>query len=207
MSFQGACGEGAYLAADFRLRDAIIAVSDYDRRTIGVLPGVRPQDLRIYNPIALAGDGRLPRSPDPRGEHPARPQEHYDHPAFEALLDVFPHMVPGTAVACGPLMEYVSAVRSPAGVCRLPARRGSGPAVQDLCPYVNPSLSRCSGMTAVEAMIKGAPVLYDVAANREVTAGLLLRPRGTSTPGLRHEGASGEALRPAGGGAGGTTSS
>lgn len=182
-SFRARAVKGAYLAADFRLRDAIIAVSDYDRRTIEEFyPEYAHKTVRIYNPIAVSpGTAVSPREPlilAVNIQHVHKNTMTLIR-AFEALLDVFPHrlVLVGRLSTCGSsLMEYVE--RRPELSRRVEFTGflpdGDLDRLYRTCAlYVNPSLFEGFGMTAVEAMIKGAPVLVaDVAANREVTAGL-----------------------------------
>ncbi len=182
-SFRARAVKGAYLAADFRLRDAIIAVSDYDRRTIDEFyPEYAHKTVRIYNPIALSpGTAVFPREPlilAVNIQHVHKNTMTLIR-AFEALLNVFPHrlvLVGRLPTSGSSFMEYVE--RRPELSRRVEftgfLSDGDLDRLYRTCAlYVNPSLFEGFGMTAVEAMIKGAPVLVaDVAANREVTAGL-----------------------------------
>ncbi|HCL79908.1 MAG TPA: hypothetical protein DIC53_08075 [Synergistaceae bacterium] len=182
-SFRGRVGKNAYLAADFLFRDSIIAVSDYDAGTIKEFyPQYARKVVRIYNPIALSPEA----VPSPKEPLILAVNTQFPHKntmtliqAFEQLLDVFPHrlFLVGRPSSYGTsLMEYVERRPRLSGRVEFPGFLSDNDLdrLYRTCDlYVNPSLFEGFGMTAVEAMIKGAPVLVaDVAANREVTAGL-----------------------------------
>lgn len=182
-SLRARCSKGTYLAADFRLRDYVVAISDYDRGTMeAFFPRFTRKIVRLYNPVALSPEPVVLR----REPTILAVNIQYVHKntetlirAFEKISDFFSHrlILAGSPGGYGAsLMEYVKGFPGLAGRVEF---TGFLPEAEldrlyrTCALYVNPSLFEGFGMTAVEAVIKGAPVLLaDVAANREVTAGL-----------------------------------
>jgi glycosyltransferase involved in cell wall biosynthesis len=178
--------ERALYGADMRLRDRIVAVSDFDAREIrGYYPRSAHKVLRIYNPIAFAPDP-APGEPRPHG----RPyllaiNVAYPHKNTLTLLHAFQLVrdrIPHDLVLVGKIHLWNEYLRAFA------KEQGMGSRVQfagfvdeermrsllrhaDL--YVNPSLYEGFGMTPIEAMGAGVPTLTSrETALPETTLGL-----------------------------------
>jgi len=175
-----------FYAVDFRLRDKIVAVSDFDAEEIRrYYPRQADKIVRVYNPIHFAAHEAAEDNPPHPRPYLVSVNHRYPHKnamtllrAFDALRDRIPHdlvLVGKVHPASQPLVEFVQ-------------QRGLGHRVTftgyveerhlqrlirgaDL--YVNPSLYEGFGMAPVEAMGMGTPVLSTRdAALQETTRGL-----------------------------------
>ncbi|HEY3517008.1 MAG TPA: glycosyltransferase family 1 protein [Gammaproteobacteria bacterium] len=175
----------AYYAIDFRLRDKILAISDFDAQEIRhYYPAQAAKVVRVYNPIQFATPEADGGTPHPR-PYLLSINHRYPHKntitllrAFDALRDRIPHdlvLVGKIHPASQHLIDFVQ-------------QQGLGQRVlftgyveesrlhrlirgADL--YVNTSLYEGFGMPPIEAMGMGTPVLSTRdAAVPETTRGL-----------------------------------
>lgn len=174
-----------YYHFDFKLRDRIITISNYDRQEIvKVYPAYQEKIVQIYNPIFT--DFLFPA-----GLHQASKPYitavniQYRHKniitlikAFDKIKDIIPHdlyLVGKTIAESAYLVSYVN----DHGLNNRIVFKGflDDVALTEVLKgsslYVNPSLFEGFGMTAVEAMLACVPVLAsNVSAVPEVTMGL-----------------------------------
>ena len=177
----------AFYAFDFRLRDKIVAVSDFDAEEIRrYYPHQADKVIRVYNPIRFAAldadGGRTPPHPRP---YLLSINFRYPHKntatlliAFEMLQNRIPHdlvLVGKVHPASQPLIDYVQRKGMAERVLFTGYVEESHlhRLIRGASLYVNPSLYEGFGMAPVEAMGVGTPVLSTRdAASQETTRGL-----------------------------------
>jgi glycosyltransferase involved in cell wall biosynthesis len=176
----------ASYAIDFRLRDRILAISDFDAQEIRrYYPGQAHKVVRVYNPIQFAArEARDDGSPHPR-PYLLSINHRYPHKntitllrAFEALRDRIPHdlvLVGKIHPASQHLVDFVQQ----RGLAQRVLFTGYVEVshlqrlIRGADLYVNTSLYEGFGMPPVEAMGVGTPVLSTRdAAVPETTHGL-----------------------------------
>lgn len=170
---------------DFKLRDRIVAISDFDKHEIvTTYPSHRDKVIRIYNPIytdlfTSAGTYQAGKP------YIVAVNIQFKHKntvtlikAFEKIKEIIPHdlyLIGHTIAETEYLVHYVHEH----GLSHRIAFKGFlrdaelAEILKGSALYVNPSFFEGFGMTAVEAMLTGVPVLAsNVAAVPEVTMGL-----------------------------------
>jgi glycosyltransferase involved in cell wall biosynthesis len=175
-----------FYAIDFRLRDKIVAISDFDAQEIRrYYPQQAHKVVRVYNPINFAAlEGAGGGSPHPR---PYLLSVNYRYPhkntitllrAFELLRNRIPHdlvLVGKIHPSSRPLIDFVQQ-RGLAGRVSFTGYVEEGHLhrlIREAALYVNPSLYEGFGMAPIEAMGLGTPVLSTRdAALHETTRGL-----------------------------------
>lgn len=175
--------KNVWLDTDFALRDAIIAISDYEaRETAHYFPQYAHKIKRLYNPLDIA----LPQAlAVPREKNIVAVNIQFPHKnvltlikAFEQIREQTEHrllLVGRKSVHTLESEEYVKKRGLEDRICftGFVTEEELNAYLRSCALYVNPSLYEGFGMTAVEAIVAGAPTLVsDVAASREVTMGL-----------------------------------
>lgn len=170
---------------DFKLRDRIIAISDFDRQEIAMMyPSCEHKIIRIFNPIFT--DHFV--SPDShRAARPYITAVNIQHPhkntitlikAFHEIKDDIPHDLCLVGKINGQMEFLVSYVNKHRLNDRVIFKgfiddEHLAGIVKNSALFVNSSLYEGFGMTCVEAMLAGVPTLASkVAATPEVTMGL-----------------------------------
>jgi glycosyltransferase involved in cell wall biosynthesis len=176
----------ASYAADFRLRDKIVAVSDFDAEEIRrYYPRHADKVVRVYNPILFPAH-------EPAGEGPPHPRPYllsvnYRYPhkntitllrALELLGDRIPHdllLVGKLHPSSQPLVDFVRerGLTHRVSFTGYVEETHLHRLIRGAALYVNTSLYEGFGMAPVEAMGMGTPVLSTRdAAVHEATRGL-----------------------------------
>lgn len=170
---------------DFKLRDRIIAVSDFDAQEIAtVYPRHKKKIIKLYNPI----DTALFMSSCPyTASNPYIATVNIQHghkntitllKAFEKIKHLIPHdlyLAGSTSIASEHLFAYVREHDLAQRVIfkGFLEEAALAEVVKGCALFVNPSLFEGFGMTTVEAMLAGVPALASrVSAVPEVTMGL-----------------------------------
>jgi len=184
-SFKARMADALYYHFDFKLRDRIVAVSDFDRQEIiKAYPAYREKIIRIYNPVYtdLLISGGMHKGKNP---YITAVNIQYLHKntitlikAFEIIRDIIPHdlyligrITPGRVWLTDYVREhgldnriFFKGFLDDAALAEM---------IKGSALYVNPSLFEGFGMTTVEAMMAGVPALASsVTAVPEVTMGL-----------------------------------
>ena len=168
------------IVLDFIYRDRIIAISDYDQSIMEhYIPFARSRIYRIYDPVVFE-DAVYPRTGQENTITAINIQHAHKNTfalvkAFAMIADNIPHRL----VCIGRLPEDMAPIREcieQNGLQDRIAFTGFVDDMQDIVRdtalYVNPSLFEGFGMTAVEMMGAGIPVLAaDNSAQRETTLG------------------------------------
>lgn len=174
-----------YYHFDFKLRDVIVAISNFDKQEIAtVYPAYQKKIVQIYNPVFtdLFISAGIHKAGKPYIIAVNIQSRHKNTitliKAFDKIKDMIPHdlyLVGRTTAETAHLVSYVNEHDLKNRVIfkgflddlyLAEVLRGSS-------LYVNPSLFEGFGMTAVEAMLAGVPVLVsNVSAVPEVTMGL-----------------------------------
>lgn len=184
-SWKSRMADGFFYHFDFRLRDRIVAISDFDSREIAsVYPAYEKKIVRIYNPILADPFVSAEAS---KGEKPyiSAVNIQFAHKniitlikAFEKIRDVVPHdlyLVGQVTAESEHLVTYVREHRLNDRIIfkGFVDNHALAEIIKGSALYVNPSLFEGFGMTCVEAMLAGVPVLASrVTAIPEVTMGL-----------------------------------
>jgi len=170
---------------DFKLRDRIIAISDFDKKEIAmVYPAYQGKIIQISNPILT---DLFISSGTYRKTHPYITTVNIQHrhkntitliKAFDKIKDIIPHdlyLVGRTTAESAHLFSYVN--EHDLGKRVIFTGFLDDVALADVIKgsalFVNPSFFEGFGMTCVEAMLAGVPTLAsNVSATPEVTMGL-----------------------------------
>lgn len=170
---------------DFKLRDKIIAISDFDRQEIAVAyPAHRGKIVQIYNPVFsdffISADIHKAAKP-----YITAVNIQFGHKNTITLIKAFEkikHIIPHDLYLVGRITEETASIVPYIDEHNLRHRillpgfiddRALAEILKGSSLYVNPSLFEGFGMTAVEAMLAGVPVLVsNVSAVPEVTMGL-----------------------------------
>jgi glycosyltransferase involved in cell wall biosynthesis len=184
-SFKARLFDSFFYHFDFKLRDRIVAMSDFDRQEIAsVYPAVAKKIIKISNPIFtdyFMSAGRY------KAKNPYITAVNIQHrhkniitliKAFEKIKDIIPHdlyLVGRMTADSEHLVSYVHEHRLSDRIIFKGFLDDTKLAeiIKGCALYVNPSLYEGFGMTCVEAMLAGAPALVSrVSAIPEVTMGL-----------------------------------
>jgi glycosyltransferase involved in cell wall biosynthesis len=176
----------AFYAIDFRLRDKIVAISDFDAQEIRrYYPQHAHKVVRVYNPVNFAAPAAAENGPPHPRPYLLSVNHRYPHKntitllrAFEVLRDCIPHdlvLVGKIHPSSRPLIDFVQQ-RGLAGRVSFTGYVEEGHLhrlIREAALYVNPSLYEGFGMAPIEAMGLGTPVLSTRdAALHETTRGL-----------------------------------
>jgi glycosyltransferase involved in cell wall biosynthesis len=170
---------------DFKLRDRIVAISNFDKQEIVmVYPAYQGKIIQIYNPIFTE---LFISAGIHRGRNPYITAVNIQHlhkntitliKAFDKIKDIIPHdlyLVGRTTAESAHLVSYVNehALSNRIIFLGFLDDLALAEVLRGSALYVNPSLFEGFGMTAVEAMLSGVPTLVsNVSAVPEVTMGL-----------------------------------
>ena len=165
---------------DFVYRDRIIAISDYDRSLMEhYIPFARKKIRKIYDPVVFNGP-ILHRSGKERSITAINIQHgHKNTLALVKAFTMIAERIPHRLVCIGRLPEEMAPIQACIEQSGLQDRivfpgfvDDMQDIVRDTALYVNPSLFEGFGMTAVEMMGAGIPVLTaDNSAQKETTLG------------------------------------
>ncbi|MFK4784387.1 glycosyltransferase family 4 protein [Fusobacterium sp. MFO224] len=182
-SISFALREKFFYYLDFKLRDRIIAISDFDREEMETyFLNFKNKIIRQYNPIRIE---KKIKGKEKKEKYIIGINIMHGHKNILTLIKAFENIkdeVPHNLYLVGKINEYGKTLVEYVKENKLEDRvifkgfvsdEELGELLENSSLYVNSTLFEGFGMTAVEAMIKCVPtIVSNVTANHEVTKGL-----------------------------------